>query len=116
MSKAVKLQTYIADVSVLKLTACCRAWAYGHCISTHLVGPYSAGYYGYLWSRVYSTDMFSAFHNDAMDGELGRKYRRSVLKHGGRRDEMTMLREFLGREPSSDAFYADMGVHSQLKE
>ncbi|CEJ93645.1 hypothetical protein VHEMI09221 [[Torrubiella] hemipterigena] len=80
-------------------------WAYGHCISTHLVGPYSAGYYGYLWSRAYSNCTFSTFTQNPMDGALGCKYGRCVLEHGGRRDETDMIAEFLGKRPNTEDLF-----------
>lgn len=72
---------------------------------------YDAGYYGYLWSQVFSTDMFySAFKKNPMDGVEGRRYRKTVLEKGGSRDEMESLKEFLGREPSSEAFLKELGL------
>ncbi|PHH59998.1 hypothetical protein CDD81_2202 [Ophiocordyceps australis] len=77
----------------------------------HYIGGYDAGYYGYLWSEVFSTDMFhSFFKKDPMNGKEGRRYRKTVLQYGGSRDEMQSLREFLGREPSTDAFYKELGL------
>ncbi|CAZ79996.1 unnamed protein product [Tuber melanosporum] len=86
---------------------------FGHGEATfgHLMGGYDAGYYGYLWSQVFSTDMFyTAFKKAPMDGEQGRRYRHTVLEKGGSRDEMETLKEFLGREPNSDAFFEDLGL------
>ena len=75
------------------------------------MGGYDAGYYGYLYSEVYSSDMFhSMFKKDPMDGKQGRRYRHTVLEYGGSRDELESLTEFLGREPSSDAFYKELGL------
>jgi metallopeptidase MepB len=66
---------------------------------------YDAGYYGYLLSEVYSTDMFDAFFGeDPMNPGEGRRYRHMVLGKGGSQDEMTMLENYLGRKPSSQAF------------
>jgi metallopeptidase MepB len=86
---------------------------FGHGEATfgHLMGGYDAGYYGYLWSQVFSTDMFyTAFKKAPMDPEQGRRYRHTVLEKGGSRDEMESLKEFLGREPNSDAFFEDLGL------
>ncbi|KAA8906667.1 hypothetical protein FN846DRAFT_713323 [Sphaerosporella brunnea] len=86
---------------------------FGHGEATfgHLMGGYDAGYYGYLWSQVFSTDMFyTAFKKSPMDGLIGRRYRHTVLEKGGSRDEMESLKEFLGREPNSDAFFEDLGL------
>ncbi|KAI1379488.1 Metalloprotease [Hypoxylon crocopeplum] len=86
-------------------------WGNGQATFGHLMGGYDAGYYGYLSSEVYSTDMFySVFKKDPMNGKEGRRYRHTVLERGGSQDEMTTLEQFLGRKPSSDAFYADLGL------
>ena len=75
----------------------------------HLVG-YQAGYYGYLWSLVYASDMFSRFEHDPMNTDTARAFRREVLSRGGMRDELTMVRNFLGREPNADAFLRELGL------
>ncbi|GAA5990167.1 hypothetical protein JCM10908_005855 [Rhodotorula pacifica] len=71
----------------------------------HIAGGYSAGYYGYLYSQVFSTDMYATvFEKDPMDAEAGQRYRREILQPGGSRDEMDSLVAFLGRKPTNDAF------------
>ncbi|OTA59173.1 peptidase family M3 [Hypoxylon sp. EC38] len=86
-------------------------WGNGQATFGHLIGGYDAGYYGYLSSEVYSTDMFySVFKKDPMNGKEGRRYRHTVLERGGSQDEMVTLEQFLGRKPSSDAFYAELGL------
>ncbi|KAK4226697.1 Saccharolysin [Podospora fimiseda] len=87
-------------------------WGNGQATFGHLIGGYDAGYYGYLSSQVYSTDMFySVFKSNPMDPVQGRRYRHSVLEKGGSRDEMASLEEFLGRKPSTEAFYKDLGLN-----
>ena len=44
-----------------------------------------------------------------MDTALGLRYRRYILEPGATRDGMGMLRTFLGREPTSDAFLRMVG-------
>jgi len=76
----------------------------------HLMGGYDAGYYGYLWARVYGDDMFSEFERTGVtSAEVGGRYRTEVLATGGSRDSIDHLRAFLGREPSSDAFLRRLG-------
>ena len=71
----------------------------------HLMG-YAAGYYSYLWALVYADDMFSIFDkNGIMDVNTGLRYRDIILSNGGSRDELEMVVEFLGRQPSQDAFF-----------
>lgn len=45
-----------------------------------------------------------------MDGKEGRRYRHTVLERGGSIDEMEFLKEFLGREPNTEAFYEELGI------
>jgi thimet oligopeptidase len=76
----------------------------------HLFG-YDAGYYGYLWSQVFADDMFTRFEQDGPLSEtLGRQYREAILEPGGGEDGDVLLRRFLSREPSTDAFLRELGL------
>ncbi|KAI9750644.1 MAG: hypothetical protein M1815_001679 [Lichina confinis] len=86
-------------------------WGHGQATFGHLMGGYDAGYYGYASSQVYSADMFySVFNKDPMNSTEGRRYRHVVLERGGSQDEMQTLIDFLGREPSPEAFYRELGL------
>ncbi|EKD15436.1 peptidase family M3 [Drepanopeziza brunnea f. sp. 'multigermtubi' MB_m1] len=86
-------------------------WGNGQAIFGHLISGYDAGYYGYLSSQVYSADMFhSVFKKDPMSKTEGRRYRHMVLEKGGSQDEMKTLEDFLGRKPSTEAFYRELGL------
>ncbi|HET7730437.1 MAG TPA: M3 family metallopeptidase [Usitatibacter sp.] len=74
----------------------------------HLVGGYAAGYYGYMWSQVRALDMLSGFGGALLDPKAGARYRDTILSQGGQDEEMAMVRRFLGREPSSDAFFKEL--------
>jgi thimet oligopeptidase len=71
----------------------------------HLAGGYASGYYGYLWSLVLAMDLRTAFVPDKLDPAVGHRYRSIVLANGGQRPPQELVREFLGREPSSKAFF-----------
>ncbi len=76
----------------------------------HLMG-YQGAYYGYLWSLVYAQDMFQRFEEKGiLNPEAGRYYRDKILSRGGTMDEMDMLRDYLGREPKTDAFLKHLGL------
>jgi len=75
---------------------------------SHLTAQYGAGYYGYMWSEVLALDMLSAFKRDMLDPKVGRRYRDEILAQGGQREEMEMVRRFLGRDPSPEAFFAEI--------
>lgn len=76
-----------------------------------IMGGYDAGYYGYLWSRVYAQDMFTAFQRDGIDNPaVGLRYRRTILEPGGSAEPDTLVRAFLGRPVSPAAFYRDLGL------
>eukprot|EP00488_Nonionellina_sp_1-RS-2012_P001075 TRINITY_DN1701_c0_g1_i1.p1 TRINITY_DN1701_c0_g1~~TRINITY_DN1701_c0_g1_i1.p1 ORF type:complete len:201 (+),score=78.26 TRINITY_DN1701_c0_g1_i1:217-819(+) len=75
----------------------------------HIAGGYDAQYYGYLWSEVYSADMFDAVFcakgdESLMDAKNGLEYRRKILEVGGSRDAIDSLKDFLGRLPNNNAF------------
>lgn len=71
----------------------------------HLFGGYSAGYYGYMWSKVYAKDMFvTKFLGHELDPIVGAEYRKEILSYGGSRPSIESLRIFLGRYPSDEAF------------
>jgi thimet oligopeptidase len=74
----------------------------------HLMGGYAAGYYGYMWAEVMALDMLSAFEGRLMDPVVGRRYRELVLAPGGERAPRALVRDFLGRDPNPDAFFAEI--------
>jgi thimet oligopeptidase len=77
----------------------------------HLVGGYDAGYYGYLWAEVIGDDMFSRFAAEGVTSPaVGADYRREILEPNGSRDADDLVRAFLGREPSNEAFLRLRGM------
>ncbi|KAI9888207.1 MAG: hypothetical protein M1814_001092 [Vezdaea aestivalis] len=106
-----KLRKEISQIDGPEVLGSSYDWGHGQATFGHLVGGYDAGYYGYLSSQVYSADMFySVFAKDPMNGKEGRRYRHTVLERGGSQDEMQTLIDFLGRKPSSEAFYHELGL------
>lgn len=77
----------------------------------HLMGGYDAGYYGYLWSKVYAEDLFTRFESGGiLNPEVGAEYRRIILGKGNMQDGQDLLREFLGRESTPDAFFRKLKI------
>lgn len=77
----------------------------------HLMGGYDAGYYGYLWSEVFSADMFTRFKTEGvLNPVTGREYRDIVLASGRTVEPMELLKRFLGRAPSEEAFLKQTGI------
>lgn len=76
----------------------------------HLIG-YGSRYYGYLWSLVYSADMYSEFvKTGPLASETGARYRMHVLSKGGSDDAIMLVKNFLGREPNNKAFLKQLGI------
>ena len=76
----------------------------------HLI-DYGASYYGYLWSEVYASDMFSIFEaNGILNAEIGQNFRKLILEKGGSENPMVLVEEFLKRKPNSNAFIRRQGI------
>lgn len=79
---------------------------YLHLSFGHLDG-YSAIYYTYMWSLVIAKDLFTGFDPAALLApEAAAHYRRAVLAPGGSAPAASLVRDFLGREHSFDAYQA----------
>ena len=56
--------------------------------------------------------MFSIFEEKGvMNKEQGMRYRKIILEKGGTEDPLSLVKEFLGREPNSNAFLRSMGLN-----
>jgi len=76
----------------------------------HLNG-YAAGYYGYLWSKVYAEDVFSIFEKQGLlNPELGQRLLKTIIEKGSTIDEFQQLNNFLQREPNEGAFVKMLGI------
>lgn len=68
-------------------------------------------YYGYLWSEVYSEDMFTEFEkNGLLDQETGVRYRDLILANGSQRDIVEAVEAFLGRPSNNKAYIKSLGL------
>jgi thimet oligopeptidase len=77
----------------------------------HLMSGYEGGYYGYLWSKVYAQDMFTAFKAGGLENPaVGARYRKEILAPSGSREPDASVAAFLGRPMSPDAFYTELGI------
>jgi thimet oligopeptidase len=73
---------------------------------SHIVGGMAAGYYSYLWSEAIALEMLSAFAPNMLDPEGGMRFREHVLSQGAQREEIDIVRSFLGHAPSNEPFLA----------
>lgn len=72
---------------------------------------YGSKYYAYMWSKVFALDMFYEIKKyGLLNPEIGKKYRKTILEQGGSKDPNVLIKNFLGRETNSDAFFDDMGL------
>jgi thimet oligopeptidase len=71
----------------------------------HPMGGYDAAYYGYLWAEVIGDDLFGRFTREGVTSPaVGMDYRRKILERNGSRPAAELVRDFLGRDPTPDAF------------
>ena len=71
----------------------------------HIAGSYGAGYYGYLWSLVVAMDLRTAFAADKLNADVGKRYRDQVLGQGAQKPAPELVKDFLGRDSNSQAFF-----------
>lgn len=77
---------------------------------------YDSGYYGYVWSRLYAQDLFTAFEEveGALLGpEVGTRFRKEIIAPGATRPVEESVAAFLGRAVRPDAFYREIGLTVQ---
>ncbi len=71
---------------------------------THLTG-YSSNYYTYLYDKVIALDFFREFAaNDLLAPAVTTRYRETVLEPGGSKPGKELVRAFLRRDQSPEAF------------
>jgi thimet oligopeptidase len=77
----------------------------------HFMGGYDAGYYGYLWSKVYALNIVDAFKKDGMTNQAeGMKFRQEILSKGNMENGNDLLINFLGTKPGVDVLYKRLGI------
>jgi Zn-dependent oligopeptidase len=64
----------------------------------HIVGGYSAGYYGYLWSNIYALNIYKKFMDSdiLINTDLGDKLKYDILEKGNTYSAKKLVKDFLG--------------------
>jgi Zn-dependent oligopeptidase len=78
---------------------------YPECRFDHII-EYSVGYYGYLFSIIYSYNAFSIFKKYGIfNKKLGKRFRKEILEKGSTIKGIDMLENFLQTKKSEKYFY-----------
>jgi len=80
---------------------------------THLTG-YASNYYTYLLDKVIAIDFYAQFDRaHPLDGPATERYRRAVIDPGATKPAAELVRDFLGRPQTIDAFRDWVNVEFQ---
>ena len=81
------------------------------CSFGHLSG-YGAAYYSYHYSKAFAVDVLSHIkaNGGVLDASIGAQYKDKILGKGGSVEPTEIMRDFLGREPSLDAYWKHIGI------
>ncbi|KAF9601832.1 hypothetical protein IFM89_023519 [Coptis chinensis] len=76
------------------------------CFSHYAIG-HEAACYSHIWSEVFAADIFTSKFQDGLPNPyIGLQFRTKVLAPGGSKEPVEILSDFLGREPSVEAYIA----------
>ncbi|KMT07551.1 hypothetical protein BVRB_6g151620 isoform A [Beta vulgaris subsp. vulgaris] len=79
----------------------------------HSAVGYEASCYSRIWSKVFAADIFaSKFRDGGLNHHIGLQFRNKVLAPGGAKDPLECLSNFIGREPSIQAFVDSIAFSS----
>ncbi|KAF5536976.1 hypothetical protein FNAPI_11576 [Fusarium napiforme] len=91
-----------------------KDWGAGQARFAHMFRKNDGSYFAYPLSMVIAADLFrSKFSGDPLNPEMGRRYRCQVLEPGSSRPEIDILKDFLGREPSSKTILDELSPDNE---
>ena len=90
-----------------RVEGCCTATNFNHIFG----GGYASGYYGYKWAEVLDADIFSRFKHDGIfNADTAEAFRREILCRGGSEHPAVLFRNFMGRDPDTEALLRREGL------